>query len=207
MPSATLVDDGYYGRAAGPSYGDFFDSEASAVFGGTILFSANVYGDALFRFAVTASQGETIASASLRLQIASVTNNGSSTAVGTVSAAAEDNAAWPTGATGPLKSANAHGRPRTTATTSVSVTSADIGATIAIDVTAQVQEAVNRAGWVSGGHVLLFLAGADGVLATAGVSTAESGVSPQLTFGSSPGTGFNATSGAWMMIDEQERTP
>lgn len=203
MPVATLTEDGYYSHAQGPSYGDFHDTETEAVFGGIILVATNIYGAALFRFALTAAPGETISAARLRLRMAGFSNGGSSTAVGVVSAAAEDAAAWPSGATGPLKSANAHGRPRTTATAVVSVTAADVGQWVEIDVTALLQEIVDRAGWTSGNPVLLYVDGAEGVIATASASSEEGSDPPQLTFGSAAGSGANATSLAWMMIDEQ----
>jgi len=205
MPSATLVNDGSYlpsGHSGHPFINVFNDTGNRAYLGE--IFSEKM--KTILRFTLLATQGETIVGASLKLTASGPVGAGGAY---TLRANASDNAAWPAGATSADKITDAEGRTLTSASVSVLFTSSVEITPHDFDITAVIQEIVNRAGWVSGSNVLLFFGEtgdfSSGAYQSIVTSEDANGPAPTLTFAGSSGS-TNATSLAWMMIDEQEAT-
>ena len=103
---------------------------------------------------VTIGQGDTITSAVFSLKADSTYSASPNVVKIYVSAQDSDNAAALTTTSGDL---NASGRPRTTATTVGVVTSITGGNWYDFDITAAVQEVVDRAGWASGNALVVLI--------------------------------------------------
>lgn len=103
---------------------------------------------------VAVAQGATISSATFQMRCQNTWNAAPNVIKYYVSAEASDNAAALSATSGDL---NTTARPRSTATTIVDWTSLTVDTWYSVDITAIVQEIVNRAGWSSGNAIVILV--------------------------------------------------